>query len=844
MSKRVFILGVFVLFAFLVKAGVKPVIKVDIDISGRNSSEVTESGYTSWVVNQGLADSIAVSGVRFVLKAGNVKNGDAKLRSGWNKSLIQAPYYTRLVNDGVSFDPFDASGNMELHIKGLPRGEHSVQAYLNSWMDESRVESYPVNVYINGDKVMSGVKRSHCVNANGKATVVYAKFKVDSPSEEIVVLFEPDNSYIPKGNKKYIEKSVSLDAFEINTVNVAKMASLPYPEDKDIHAPVEDNALRLKWRAPSNIVKQLFYFGTDSMSVSKADKNTMGIFKGSLSPADTSYYVRNLYNLNTYFWRVDEIDKSGEITKGTVWSFRPRHLAFIGAEGYGRFAIGGRGGKVVYVTNLNDSGPGSFREAVTKEIGPRTIVFAVSGIIKLQSRLTCSSKYVTIAGQTAPGKGICIRKAPFGVGSDGICRFLRVRLGGGSTYDGLGMAGAQNSITDHCSISWTIDEAFSSRNAKNMTLQHTLISEALNIAGHKNYPKGKMHGYAATIGGNVGSFHHNLLADCEGRNWSMGGGLDGKGYYAGRLDLFNNVVYNWGHRATDGGAHEVNFVNNYYKKGAATTQMIILKSQLEGAGRGTQSYYYSGNILANQDGTLDCDGTDNTCGRKYVTSHGQVVDWNVWVDKPFFPSYAKIETAKNAYKSVLSDVGCNMPVFDEHDQRIVHETMTGTYTYVGSKSGKKGLIDNEKDAGGYEDYPEIHRTADFDSDMDGLPDWWEKLMGTNIHSVKGDFSDANSDPDHDGYTMLEEYLDWMSVPHFYAKKGKKKRLDLSKFAVAYTDSPEFSVENNTDMSLKLKGKKLTIKPSKEFTGITYIYFTVKDADGCTMTRRVGFCVKK
>ena len=184
----------------------------------------------------------------------------------------------------------------------------------------------------------------------------------------------------------------------------------------------------------------------------------------------------------------------------------------------GRFATGGRGGKVVYVTNLNDSGEGSFREAITNEIGPRTIIFNVSGIIVLNSRLVCSSKYVTIAGQTAPGKGICLRNNPFGVGSENVCRFIRSRKGAGETSDGLGMTGSNHSITDHCSVSWTIDEAFSSRGADNITLQRSMIAEALNCAGHKNYPEGAEHGYAATISGEIGSFHHNLLAHWNGRN--------------------------------------------------------------------------------------------------------------------------------------------------------------------------------------------------------------------------------------------------------------------------------------------------------------------------------------
>ena len=181
--------------------------------------------------------------------------------------------------------------------------------------------------------------------------------------------------------------------------------------------------------------------------------------------------------------------------------------------------------------NGDDENPieGSFRYGIKKVSGPRTIVFDVAGVISLKSRLTCADKFVTIAGQTAPGNGIMLRTCPFGMQSDGITRFLRMRLGhkklinnvipgGKNSYsygaeegtseettlgglDGMGMAGNDHAIMDHCSISWTIDEAFSSRNGKGLTLQHTLIGEALNQAGHPNYSAGDRHGYAATIGG-------------------------------------------------------------------------------------------------------------------------------------------------------------------------------------------------------------------------------------------------------------------------------------------------------------------------------------------------------
>src|SRR5262249_37800814 len=156
----------------------------------------------------------------------------------------------------------------------------------------------------------------------------------------------------------------------------------------------------------------------------------------------------NLFSIERYYWRIDEIDDQKVVTRGNVWYFRPRQVAFPGAEGYGRFAIGGRGGMVVHVTNLNDSGAGSLRDAIETGRGPRTVVFDVGGIIPLASRLSLTQNYITVAGQTAPGKGICIRAAPFGLSGahDVVIRDVRVRLGHGQTYDGMGMAGADHSL--------------------------------------------------------------------------------------------------------------------------------------------------------------------------------------------------------------------------------------------------------------------------------------------------------------------------------------------------------------------------------------------------------------
>jgi len=455
-------------------------------------------------------------------------------------------------------------------------------------------------------------------------------------------------------------------------------------------------------------------------------------------------------------------------------------------------------------------------------------VFDVGGLIELASRLTLATNYVTVAGQTAPGKGICIRSAPFGTSGvhDDIIQDVRVRLGGGTTYDGMGLQGSDHCIVDHSSISWTIDEAFSSRSGKNITLQHTFISECLNIAGHMNYPPGTKHGYAASISGDIGSFHHNLLAHCEGRNWSLAGGLDGDGNFSGRLDIFNNVVYNWGGRTTDGGAHEVNFVGNYYKPGPASTVFFALNAQYDNF-PGTQQYFFDQNVMPGR-----FDETTETAGRQ--VSSGTPNGYSPWVTASFFPSFATVQSADDALKSVLSDVGCTQPVFDDHDIRVVKETLNGTTTFRGSVSGVAGLPDNEADVGGFESYPTTSRAANWDSDGDGLPDWWETAYGLNLHSAAGDYSDANADTDRDGFTQLDNYLQWMAKPHFFTTMGASVAVDLAQAFVGYTSSPSYSSANAVNGTVTIAGTTATFRPTR--CGLASFTLTVRDSAGSSMSK--------
>ncbi|WP_114779004.1 T9SS type A sorting domain-containing protein [Botryobacter ruber] len=789
----------------------QPVVKVDFNQYGRQEAEVHEQGYEPWTFPASSSVSRTFGAVTITFKAA----GSSTFSTDWYKAGIQAPYYARLVNDGLSAE------KVEMHISGLPEGTHTLLSFHNTFANPLTNTFSPIDISVDGTQVVNNLVPSNRVSTTSEAATAYLTFTARA-GQDVVVLFSPEMSSTAN------LKQVTISGFELNTPNAQHQSRLPLPADGDEHADADAKNITLKWTAATGAVSHDVYFGTEAATIATADRSS-GLYRGN--QAATEHQVNGLYSMETYYWRVDEVDAAGNITKGNVWYFRPRQLAFAGAEGYGRYARGGRGGKVVEVTNLNDSGPGSLREAVTNDIGPRTIVFAVSGIIELQSRLVLNQPYVTVAGQTAPGKGITIRSAPFGVtGNDAVLRHLRVRLGAGTTYDGMGLTGADHSIIDHSSISWTIDEAFSSRGGKNITLQRTLISEALNIAGHKNYPAGSQHGYAATIGGDIGSFHHNLLAHCYGRNWSLGGGLDGNGAYAGRLDIRNNVVYNWGARTTDGGAHEVNFVNNYYKPGSASTYFYALNAQHEAVGTGTQRYFFDGNVMPGR-----FDESNQAAGRRISGS----ASYETFVNQPFFPSYVTTQSAGDAYKLVLSDVGCTQPVFDDHDIRIITETLGGTFTYRGSVSGKAGLPDSHLDVGGYEDYPLVQRPATWDSDHDGLPDWWENAHGLNPNSGQGDFSDANADPDRDGYTQLDNYLGWMAAPHFATTQGQQLVVDLQKLSRGFTDQPTYTVSGAENGTVTVEPNSSVALFTSANPGLASFRFTVTDASGSSMTRTVG-----
>ena len=817
----------------------KPSFKVDFSVASRSDKEVQEPGFSHWVVNEGGSQEMTINGIKCI-----IQSEDSKLVAWWNKSYVRdaanAAQNGRLTYDGLTLTSKDF-GRFSICLEGLPKGKHSIQTYHNCWENPARFYAVPMTVTCNGKAVHSKVYPTFGQAIAANTCLLTTEFEVKKKGERICLEFttSPENSAQTEEGKQAF-KSPVCNGFELNTPEVKKQAKAPYPAGGDLHADGDNKQIMLQWQAANQEVKEHhLYIALSAEALAKAKKPT------AVLPADEcQYLLTDVYSMNTYFWRVDEVDAKGKLTPGLVWHFKPRQLAFPGAEGYGRFAQGGRGGVVYHVTNLSSERiPGSFLYGLLDIEGPRTIVFDVSGVIDMKQQAVFVQPYTTIAGQTAPGKGICLKGSNMNIGADGICRFIRAKRGVGITGNAMGVTGADHTIVDHCTAAWGTDETVSGRGAKNVSFQYCMIAEPLGVTGHTGYAAGKNHGYAATIDGKIGSWHHNLIAHSYGRNFSMGGGMDGTNTAIGQLDIFNNVVYNWCIRTTDGNAHEVNFVNNYYKMGPMGRRTTLFTQQYERAGSAWSTWraYVNGNIRENLDGSLSPDKQGDTYAIQ-VSRGAKTPDYETVVDAPFFPSYAKIHSAEEAFKIVLSDAGATMPVRDEQHQRIIRETLEGTFTYTGSKTGYSGQLDHENDCGGFEDYPQEQRPEGYDSDQDGMPDWWENLIGSNPKQAN-----HNDDPDHDGWTLLEDYLEFMAHPHLVLNAGEKADFDASSCFKGFTESPVYSMEQANDLfsakdafSAGLKDGIVNITANKP--GIGSLTLKVVDAQGHSFGQQLRIAV--
>jgi hypothetical protein len=422
-----------------------------------------------------------------------------------------------------------------------------------------------------------------------------------------------------------------------------------------------------------------------------------------------------------------------------------RQIAFPGAEGFGRFAQGGRGGDVYHVTNLDDDGLGSLRYGIKTTKGPRTIVFDLSGTIQLKSDLRITQSNLTLAGQTAPGDGITLRDQTVSLKNchDIIIRYIRLRLGdknkkpGG--YDTLTTDDITDVILDHVSLSWAIDGTHDLRRGKNVTVQWCLFSEALNDSIHEKGPHAMCASYRDLSG--PLTLHHNLFTTCRDRHPTLGSAKEGDPLTI--VDFRNNVIYNWS-GTTNFCDHFVNAVNNYWRPGPETNPRrlpIAIKGGLPHAARG----FMAGNIF---------EGHDNWTSDNYASLDfkrwlgpnsnykyaGTLADWKAGPPN-LGDNIPATQPAQAAYEQVLVRAGASLSR-DAVDARVIND--------VRQHQGR--LIDSQDQVGGWPTLQSL--PAPKDTDGDGMPDAWETAHGLN----PSDPNDGPKDRNNDGYTNLEEYL--------------------------------------------------------------------------------------
>jgi pectate lyase len=434
-------------------------------------------------------------------------------------------------------------------------------------------------------------------------------------------------------------------------------------------------------------------------------------------------------------------------------------LAFPGAEGFGKEATGGRGGAVIYVTNLNDAGAGSLREAVNKA-GARIILFKVSGTIALKSNLTINNGNVTLAGQTAPGDGITVKNYPVSVNADNvIIRFLRFRMGdeGDQEADALGGRFHKNIIVDHCSMSWSTDECVSFYANENFTMQWSIIAESLRNSVHD---KGA-HGYGGIWGGKNASFHHNLMAHHDSRDPRYGEEAGKAFALTDLVDVRNNVFYNWGptNNAYGGEAMNINIVNNYYKPGPASTKLDRIFSPDKNKIAGTEVYdiwgkfFIDGNVVEGRTNPTNDNWTYGVYNQ-FHGSYGIVSEADKAAMRRATPhpinNNVSTHTALDAYNKVLAWVGASLKR-DAVDLRVLDNVQKKSFSFPGSKGSTNGIIDSQADVGGW---PELQSTtAPVDTDNDGMPDAWEIAMKLDPTKPQANGKNLST-----GYDNVEVYL--------------------------------------------------------------------------------------
>lgn len=460
----------------------------------------------------------------------------------------------------------------------------------------------------------------------------------------------------------------------------------------------------------------------------------------------------------------------------SIPSYEDEHgkaLAFPGAEGGGMYTVGGRGGKVIHVTTLADSGAGSLRAAL-EESGARTIVFDVAGVIELKSTLNIKKGDVTIAGQTAPGDGICLKNCATTVSADNvIIRFVRFRMGDEAKQENDALWGRyrRNIILDHCSMSWSTDECSSFYANEFFTMQWCVLTESLRNSIHG---KGK-HGYGGIWGGKDASFHHNLLSCHDSRNPRIDHPQIYGDYvtsHRGNVDYRCNAVYNWGSNLTYGGEDGwFNIVNNYYKPGPASSDrkyfVDAYGSYVKDGVTYADSYpemYLSGNVNTKYPEL----GAANDASTIYWHNGSGYGNYNMTLSSPLdlegpagSPVFTTTHSAEDAFVRICAFGGASLER-DSVDERACGDAEKGVATFAdGGNGSKNGIIDTQTAVGGWPEYKadasELERVKD--SDGDGMPDWFEDMFVLD----KSDAADGNALTldSYGRYTNLEMYLHYL-----------------------------------------------------------------------------------
>ena len=396
--------------------------RIDFDFPGKeNPDKHTEVGYTSWAVGRvPSANKTFENGVSITLTPGGAATS---LGSNWSKvdvetnklKLIGEEVLVTNLDNGNLTQITDKSTSLTLTITGLTAGEHTLRAYHNN-SDKNQTQP-DIEVSVNGTVVATGQKFTSSAQNVKDAGQSFIRF-IATEGQSVVVTYTTK----PIEGETYTNTRMMLNGLEFDVAAIA--ATDPVPANQDFHAGTDDGTVHFSWKEADGITSHRLVLGTDPDLVATS---TSYEYEGT----STEYTKTGLYSMQTYYWRVDEVESDGTVHKGSVWSFKPRQLAFPEAEGYGRYANGGRGGSVYHVTNLSgdENVEGSLLYGLLKIEEPHYIVFDVSGIIELDFNSHFTKSNITIAGQTAPGKGICIKASNIGLGSDVICRHMRFKRG-------------------------------------------------------------------------------------------------------------------------------------------------------------------------------------------------------------------------------------------------------------------------------------------------------------------------------------------------------------------------------------------------------------------------------